>query len=64
LADLDAELEQFARGFAALPRAGWRRSSAESNPELRDPLMAVPIASAIAKTGGNLDDAIGPRWLA
>src|ERR1700722_14431836 len=43
------------------PRAGWRRSSAESNPELRDPLTAVQISNASARTNGSLDGAIAQR---
>src|SRR5207253_2316111 len=38
LAYLDAELEQLAMDSGRPPGAGWRRSFAESDPELRDPL--------------------------
>jgi hypothetical protein len=62
LADVDAELQQFAVNPGRTPERGSRCSFAESDHEARDPLMAALISNASAKTGESLDDAIGRRW--
>jgi hypothetical protein len=59
--DLNAELDQLAEDSRS-SQSGLGRSSAESNPELRDPVTAILISNASAKTGGNPGGAIGRRW--
>ena len=64
LADLDAELEQFAVDAGGRPRADWPGSSGGSDHGSRCSSWAVPDGvTATASRAGSLCDATGPRLL-